>query len=149
AGASGYAGGELLRLLLDHPQISIGALTAGSNAGTPLIQHQPHLRPLADRVLAPTTIEVLRGHAVVCLALPHGQPPDTAPPRSDYPAPPRPPYPRATSHLAPGPLALRGGQATQPQPHRQRGHGCAPPSRRRRCPPAHPRDAPEPHRGHR
>src|SRR5699024_7231751 len=78
AGASGYAGGELLRLLLDHPQISIGALTAGSNAGTPLIQHQPHLRPLADRVLAPTTIEELRGHDVVYLALPHGQSADIA-----------------------------------------------------------------------
>ena len=78
AGASGYAGGELLRLLLDHPEIEIGAVTAGSNAGTPLIQHQPHLRPLADRVLAPTTIEELRGHDVVYLALPHGQSADIA-----------------------------------------------------------------------
>ena len=73
AGASGYAGGELLRLLLDHPEIEIGTVTAGSNAGTPLIEHQPHLRPLADRILAPTTVEVLRGHDVVYLALPHGQ----------------------------------------------------------------------------
>ncbi|WP_017609667.1 N-acetyl-gamma-glutamyl-phosphate reductase [Nocardiopsis xinjiangensis] len=73
AGASGYAGGELLRLLLDHPEIEIGAVTAGSNAGTPLIEHQPHLRPLADRILAPTTVEVLRRHDVVYLALPHGQ----------------------------------------------------------------------------
>lgn len=73
AGASGYAGGELLRLLLDHPEIEIGTVTAGSNAGTPLIEHQPHLRPLADRILAPTTVEELRGHDVVYLALPHGQ----------------------------------------------------------------------------
>lgn len=78
AGASGYAGGELLRLLLGHPEISIGAVTAGSNAGTPLIQHQPHLLPLADRVLAPTSIEELRGHDVVYLALPHGQSADLA-----------------------------------------------------------------------
>ena len=33
AGASGYAGGELLRLLLAHPQVEIGALTGASNAG--------------------------------------------------------------------------------------------------------------------
>ena len=78
AGASGYAGGELLRLLLAHPEIEIGALTAGGNAGTPLIQHQPHLLPLADRVLAPTTVEELRGHDVVYLALPHGQSADIA-----------------------------------------------------------------------
>jgi N-acetyl-gamma-glutamyl-phosphate reductase len=78
AGASGYAGGELLRLLLGHPDIEIGAVTAGSNAGTPLIQHQPHLLPLADRILAPTTVEELRGHDVVFLALPHGQSADIA-----------------------------------------------------------------------
>src|SRR6478752_7013309 len=73
AGASGYAGGELLRLLLAHPQIEIGALTAGSNAGTTLGQHQPHLAPLADRILVETTAEQLAGHDVVFLALPHGQ----------------------------------------------------------------------------
>ncbi|MBB4964378.1 N-acetyl-gamma-glutamyl-phosphate reductase [Saccharothrix violaceirubra] len=73
AGASGYAGGELLRLLLAHPDVEIGALTAGGNAGTPLIAHQPHLLPLADRVLAETTPENLAGHDVVFLALPHGK----------------------------------------------------------------------------
>lgn len=73
AGASGYAGGELLRLLLTHPQVSIGALTAHSNAGERLGGQQPHLWPLADRVLQPTTVDVLRGHDVVFLALPHGQ----------------------------------------------------------------------------
>ncbi|WP_191258944.1 N-acetyl-gamma-glutamyl-phosphate reductase [Amycolatopsis oliviviridis] len=72
AGASGYAGGELLRLLLAHPEIQIGALTAASSAGTPLVQHQPHLAPLADRVLLETTPETLAGHDVVFLALPHG-----------------------------------------------------------------------------
>ncbi|GAA3447517.1 N-acetyl-gamma-glutamyl-phosphate reductase [Planomonospora venezuelensis] len=73
AGASGYAGGELLRLLLSHPGIEIGALTAGSNAGTALGTHQPHLAPLADRVLLDTTADTLGGHDVVFLALPHGQ----------------------------------------------------------------------------
>lgn len=72
AGASGYVGGELLRLLLQHPQIEIGALTAASNAGRRLGEHQPHLLPLADRVLAATTADQLTGHDVVFLALPHG-----------------------------------------------------------------------------
>ncbi|MBF6088521.1 N-acetyl-gamma-glutamyl-phosphate reductase [Nocardia cyriacigeorgica] len=78
AGASGYAGGEVLRLLLGHPEyrtgrLVIGALTAGSNAGTRLGALQPHLLPMADRVLAPTTVEELAGHDVVFLGLPHGQ----------------------------------------------------------------------------
>ncbi|WP_432076789.1 N-acetyl-gamma-glutamyl-phosphate reductase [Streptomyces wuyuanensis] len=73
AGASGYAGGELLRLLLAHPGVEIGALTANSNAGQRLGALQPHLLPLADRVLAATTAEALAGHDVVFLALPHGQ----------------------------------------------------------------------------
>ena len=73
AGASGYAGGEVLRLLLGHPGVEIGAVTAASNAGQPLGALQPHLVPLADRVLEETTPEVLAGHDVVFLALPHGQ----------------------------------------------------------------------------
>ncbi len=73
AGASGYAGGELLRHLLAHPEVEIGALTGASNAGQPLGALQPHLVPLADRVLQETTTEVLSGHDVVFLALPHGQ----------------------------------------------------------------------------
>ncbi|HLV76264.1 N-acetyl-gamma-glutamyl-phosphate reductase [Actinomadura hallensis] len=73
AGASGYAGGELLRILTAHPEFEIGALTAGSNAGTELGAHQPHLRSLAGRVLAETDPGVLEGHDVVFLALPHGK----------------------------------------------------------------------------
>lgn len=72
AGASGYAGGELLRLLLTHPDVHIGALTAGQNAGSKLGAHQPHLFPLADRELLETTADNLAGHDVVFLALPHG-----------------------------------------------------------------------------
>ncbi len=72
AGASGYAGGELLRLLLGHPDLEVGALTAASSAGSPLGEHHPHLPGLADVVLRPTSAEVLSGHDVVALALPHG-----------------------------------------------------------------------------
>jgi N-acetyl-gamma-glutamyl-phosphate reductase len=72
AGASGYAGGEVLRLLLARPDVEIGALTAGGSAGSRLGAHQPHLLALADRVLEETTPEVLAGHDVVFLGLPHG-----------------------------------------------------------------------------
>jgi N-acetyl-gamma-glutamyl-phosphate reductase len=72
AGASGYAGGELLRLLLGHPEIEIGALTANTSAGTLVGDHHPQLWPLAERVLAETSAEALSGHDVVFLALPHG-----------------------------------------------------------------------------
>jgi N-acetyl-gamma-glutamyl-phosphate reductase len=77
AGASGYAGGEILRLLLGHPaytdgRLTIGALTAAASAGTTIGEHHPHLLPLAQRVLEDTTVEVLAGHDVVFLGLPHG-----------------------------------------------------------------------------
>jgi len=73
AGASGYAGGELLRLLAAHPEFDIQTVTAFSNAGEPLISTQPHLRSLAGLTLQPTTPEVLADHDVVFLALPHGK----------------------------------------------------------------------------
>ena len=72
AGATGYAGGELLRLLLAHAHVEIGALTAGSNAGSQLGLHHPHLVPLANRIVASTDAATLAGHDVVFLALPHG-----------------------------------------------------------------------------
>ncbi|TRV71403.1 N-acetyl-gamma-glutamyl-phosphate reductase [Streptomyces sp. 130] len=72
AGASGYAGGEILRLLLGHPGVRIGALTAAANAGRPLGDFHPHLPQLAERVLEGTTPTTLAGHDVVFLALPHG-----------------------------------------------------------------------------
>ncbi|MEB4211026.1 N-acetyl-gamma-glutamyl-phosphate reductase [Mycobacterium sp. 94-17] len=77
AGASGYAGGEILRLLLGHPayahgRLTIGAVTAAASAGSTLGEHHPHLTPLAQRVVEPTDPGVLAGHDVVFLALPHG-----------------------------------------------------------------------------
>ncbi|MFT4220927.1 MAG: N-acetyl-gamma-glutamyl-phosphate reductase [Microbacterium sp.] len=73
SGASGYAGGEILRLLAGHPDVEIRTVTAHSNAGQPLVRHQPHLRSLAHLTLQETTPEVLAGHDIVFLALPHGQ----------------------------------------------------------------------------
>ena len=73
SGASGYAGGEILRLLANHPDIEIRTVTAHSNAGQKLSEHQPHLRSLAHLSLQDTTPETLAGHDIVFLALPHGQ----------------------------------------------------------------------------
>ncbi|WP_431798280.1 N-acetyl-gamma-glutamyl-phosphate reductase [Microbacterium kunmingense] len=73
SGASGYAGGEILRILAAHPDVEIRTVTAHSNAGQKLIEHQPHLRSLAHLTLQETTPEVLSGHDIVFLALPHGQ----------------------------------------------------------------------------
>jgi N-acetyl-gamma-glutamyl-phosphate reductase len=73
AGASGYAGGELLRLLLAHPELTIGPVAAGSSAGKPVTDLHPQLPQLAGTVFADTTAEVLAQADVVFLALPHGQ----------------------------------------------------------------------------
>jgi N-acetyl-gamma-glutamyl-phosphate reductase len=77
AGASGYAGGEILRLLLGHPayadgRLTIGAVTAAASAGSTLGEHHPHLTPLAQRVVEPTELDLLAAHDVVFLGLPHG-----------------------------------------------------------------------------
>ncbi|UBH05614.1 N-acetyl-gamma-glutamyl-phosphate reductase [Leucobacter sp. Psy1] len=72
AGASGYAGGELLRLLAEHPEYEVRTVTGHSSAGRPLIEAQPHLRSLGHLVLQETTPEVLDGHDIVFFALPHG-----------------------------------------------------------------------------
>ena len=73
AGASGYAGGELLRLLLGHPQIEVGPVAAGGKAGQPLGSVHPNLAEISARVLAETTPDVLADADIVFLALPHGQ----------------------------------------------------------------------------
>ena len=72
AGASGYAGGEVVRLLLAAPATSRSGPHRLVNAGQPLGSIHPHLTPLADRLLEDTTPEVLAGHDAVVLALPHG-----------------------------------------------------------------------------
>lgn len=71
AGASGYAGGEIVRLLASHPELDVVTVTAHKNAGHSLGAVHPHLAPLGLTLQA-TTPEVLAGHDVVFLALPHG-----------------------------------------------------------------------------
>ena len=73
AGASGYAGGELLRLLLAHPALEVGPVAAGSSAGRAVTELHPHLPQLAGRVFTETSPELLAEADVVFLALPHGE----------------------------------------------------------------------------
>ena len=73
AGASGYAGGELLRLLLGHPELELAALSASSSAGAPVPEVHPHLPELAAVRFGATDPAALADADVVFLALPHGQ----------------------------------------------------------------------------
>lgn len=72
-GASGYAGGELLRLLATHPQFSISAITAHSNAGELITSIHPQLQSLAERRFSEFQAEDFASCEIVFLALPHGE----------------------------------------------------------------------------
>lgn len=73
SGATGYAGGEVLRLLSTHPHLNVTTVCGHSSVGEKLGRHQPHLPRFSDLVVKESTAEVLAGHDVVVLALPHGQ----------------------------------------------------------------------------
>lgn len=73
AGASGYAGGELLRLLGSHPDIAVGPLAAGGRAGEPVGTVHPNLAEFADLPLVETSAAALASADIVLLALPHGE----------------------------------------------------------------------------
>lgn len=73
AGASGYAGGELLRLLSTHPEYTVTTVTAHSNAGQTVHAVHPHLRRYGSLTFQETTAEVLSGHDLIFVALPHGK----------------------------------------------------------------------------
>ncbi len=72
AGASGYAGGELVRLLAGHTEFDVRTVTAFRSAGRSLGTVHRHLRARAELTLVDTTREALSGHDVVFLTLPHG-----------------------------------------------------------------------------
>lgn len=72
SGATGYAGGEVLRLLATHSEVEVTTVTAHSSAGSLLGEAAPHLRAHAHLQVQETTPETLAGHDVVFLALPHG-----------------------------------------------------------------------------
>ena len=72
-GASGYAGGEVVRLLLGHPGLDVGPLLAASSAGARVTDLHPGLVALGDRTFGATDVDALAGVDVVFLALPHGE----------------------------------------------------------------------------
>jgi N-acetyl-gamma-glutamyl-phosphate reductase len=72
-GASGYAGGEVVRLLLGHPGLEVGPLLAGGSAGKRVTDLHPGLTPLADRTFLATDLDTIGDADVVFLALPHGE----------------------------------------------------------------------------
>src|SRR3954467_6626630 len=72
AGASGYAGGELLRLVAGHPEFDLVAATAHSRAGQPVTAVHPQLSGMS-LLLTPTAPAELADADLVFLALPHGQ----------------------------------------------------------------------------
>jgi N-acetyl-gamma-glutamyl-phosphate reductase len=72
AGASGYAGGELLRLIAGHPELDLVAATAHSQAGAPVAAVHPQLAGL-ELTLGATDAATLSDADLVFLALPHGQ----------------------------------------------------------------------------
>ena len=72
-GATGYAGGEVCRLLAGHPNLRLAGVHANSSAGRRLGELQPHLLPFAQMTVQPSDVESLSGYDVVVLALPHGE----------------------------------------------------------------------------
>ena len=72
-GASGYAGGELLRLVDGHPELELAVAAAGASAGLPVADLHPQLVHHASTVFAETRVDVLADADLVLLALPHGE----------------------------------------------------------------------------
>jgi len=72
-GATGYAGGEVCRLLAGHPSLRLTGVHANASAGRRLGELQPHLLPFADLEVQPSAAADLTGYDVVVLALPHGE----------------------------------------------------------------------------
>ena len=73
AGASGYAGGELLRLLAHHPQFDVAAVAGHSQVGQQLGHVHPNLRALRELPVQPAEPETFQNCELVFLALPHGE----------------------------------------------------------------------------
>ncbi|MET7395284.1 N-acetyl-gamma-glutamyl-phosphate reductase [Dactylosporangium sp. NPDC005572] len=72
-GASGYAGGELLRIVAGHPNLELAVATGHAQAGSTIGSVHPHVRSFRDVVLARTEPAALADLDLVFLALPHGQ----------------------------------------------------------------------------
>lgn len=72
-GGSGYAGGELLRLLALHPHFTVEAISAHSNAGEEITSIHPQLQSYAGRKFTPFVAADFKDCELIFLALPHGE----------------------------------------------------------------------------
>lgn len=72
-GASGYAGGELLRLLAMHPEFEVCTVTAHSNAGEAITTVHPHLTSYTGKTFSAFNPKDFDCCEVIFLALPHGE----------------------------------------------------------------------------
>lgn len=72
-GASGYAGGELLRLLSNHPKFQISYISAGTNAGELVTAVHPHLSNFERSKFESTDLSRINTCYLVFIALPHGE----------------------------------------------------------------------------
>ena len=73
-GASGYVGGELMRLIAGHPAMEVGVAFAASNAGQPVSSVHPHLAlAYPDMSFSPWDPALLVGSDLILAALPHGE----------------------------------------------------------------------------
>jgi len=72
-GASGYAGGELLRILANHPNFKVSVITAGANAGELVTSVHPHLQEYEGIKFSEIDFAEINRCDLVFLALPHGE----------------------------------------------------------------------------
>ncbi len=72
-GASGYAGGELMRLLLDHPKFEVVYVAAGSNAGESITSVHSHLTSFTGKIFSPIDLVAINALELLFIALPHGE----------------------------------------------------------------------------
>ncbi|MEY2709175.1 MAG: hypothetical protein RL031_48 [Actinomycetota bacterium] len=72
-GASGYAGGELLRLLAGHPEFEVCCVTAHSNAGEPITAVHPQLNSYVGQKFSSFNASDFDCCELIFLALPHGE----------------------------------------------------------------------------
>ena len=72
-GGSGYAGGELLRILSTHPEFAVEVVTAHTNAGELIASLHPQLTSFAGKSFASFTPEAFKDCELIFLALPHGE----------------------------------------------------------------------------
>ena len=73
AGASGYVGGEIMRLVANHPQLELKTVTANSNVGQTVSSLHPENTSHGDLVFVETNAANLQGHDIVFLAMPHSK----------------------------------------------------------------------------